>query len=194
MTINIVQKDGSKTPIDISLLVKVAQSGRLSPDTKLERDGKMTTARELPELADIFKELGVPEAPVVAVPPRAEEASKSAKPKPKTKPASKRASKSAQAIIDREISRIAKKRVDEKYRYDFPFTALIALAGIFLFLFCLDLDLGDGIGFVIFTISGIGIFGYFGIRSCLRANALLNEEAAIRLETLLRKSDKKREE
>lgn len=199
MSVFIVHRDGGKTPVDTALLVKLAESRRLEPETALEVDGIARRAYELSELAPIFQRQGFVEPIVVPTPPRVGEPTPKPEPEPKSEP--ELDGDSVRELTELEIRRLAAKRVDARFRADAISRTLALIAGIAAALYAI------GSIFVVAiwgspgawteyifraTTLGVAFAFYFGIRRAIRTSAILREEAAIRQESLLRKltSDK----
>ena len=199
MSVFIVHRDGGKTPVDRALLVKLAESRRLEPETTLEVDGIARRAYELSELAPIFRRQGYEEPVVVPTPPRVGEPTP--KPEPEPKLESEPDDDSARELSESEIRRLAVKRVDALFRADAFSRTLALVAGFVAILYAIGSIVVDairgssdaGTEFMFrATALGIAFVFYFGIRRAIRTSAILREEATIRQESLLRKltSDK----
>lgn len=199
MSVFIVHRDGGKTPVDRALLVKLAESRRLEPETTLEVDGVTRRAHELSELAPIFRRLGYEEPVAVPTPPRVGELSPEPAPRPEPDPDDD----PDRELSETEIRRLAVKRVDGRFRADAISRALALTAGIVVILYALGSIVVGAIWRssgawteLMFreTALGVAFVFYFGIRRAIRTNAILREEAAIRQESLLRKllSDEER--
>lgn len=188
MTISIVQKDGSKTPVSEDLLRMLVACGKIPPDTLLLVDGKTCAAADLPELAEIYKRLGVIAVPAVAVPPRVGE-----------EPAAPTADKA----VDPETAEIyaaALKNVSKKFVGAVVAGLFLTFAGFvgpFIVSATFRADIkpqsvagwlhSAGITAFCFFLSALAVLLYWSVYWAILSAALLREEAALRQERYLKK-------
>lgn len=199
MTISIVQKDGSKTPVSEDLLRKLVACGKIPPDTLLVVDGKTCVTADLPELAEIYKRLGVIAVPAVAVPPRVGEEPAAPTPAPAPAPAAPTADKA----VDPETAEIyaaALKNVSNKFEGAVVAGLFLTFAGFvgpFIVSATFRADINPesfagwlhsaGITAFCFFLSALAVLLYWSVYWAIRSAALLREEAALRQERYLKK-------
>lgn len=200
MNVFIIQKDGSRTPIDIRLLAKLAQAGRLQPETTLEVDGERKRAYELDALAPIFERQGYVAPPATSVPPRADVEPEKPKPAPEPEPTLE----NELELTELEIARIAARRVGARFKSERTICQIVTtLAILCAFISAGELFFGalsehaaarGGWGSALFRIpaTALALAAYYGVRACFRAGALLREESAIRQELFFKKTTRER--
>ena len=198
MNVFIIQKDGGRTPIDIRLLAKLAQSGRLQPETLLEVDGEKKRAYELDALAPSFTSQGYVAPVVTSVPPRAD--AEPEKPEPEPEPTLE----NDLELTELEIARLAARRVGARFKSERTICQIVTTLAILCALTsCGGLLVEASLGHVA-TRNALGnaclwvlatlfaLAAYHGVRACFRASALLREESAIRQELFLQKLTRER--
>lgn len=189
----IIQRDGGRTQIDASFLVKLAQAGRLSPETPLEVDGERKRAFELEPLAEYFNALGYVAPPEAPAPPREGAEPTIAVPAPEVASARHE----SLALTELEIARLAAQRVAVRYKGEKTICqivtalavmrAFVAIAELLVMLAFEGASNRVGVGTALLSVLGtaLALTIYYGARECFRANALLREESAIRREERL---------
>lgn len=199
MSVFIVHRDGGRTPVDRALLVKLAQTRRLEPETTLEVDGVSRLARELSELAPIFRKLGYEEPTVVPTPPQVGEPDPGATSQSGTfsEPSEK---SDGSTLTELEIRRLAAKRVVGRFRSD-AFSRNFAISATFLSIVYAFVSFAVGVAtrrspegwteqFYRATTLIVLFAFYFGIVRAIRTSAILREEASIRQESRLREENR----